>query len=74
MVMCAWQTVETESLLKPILSAEEIPGEIPGEDSFKCCTFIALCWNGVVSSSMFASFVFFLGDGKCVCMGRIRSI
>lgn len=70
MVMCAWQTVETESLLKPILSAEEIPGE----DSFKCCTFIALCRNGVVSSSMFASFVFFLGDGKCVCMGRIRSI
>lgn len=27
MLIRAWQTVETESLLKPIISAEEVPGE-----------------------------------------------
>ena len=48
--LCAWQTVETESLLKPILSAEEIPGEL----SFKCYAFSYLELELIFSISLFA--------------------
>ena len=66
--MCAWQTVETESLLKPILSAEEIPGEL----SFKCYALVIGSWSSYLVS-LFASLLFYMVMGS-VCTRDLQEI